>query len=191
MSSIPKQSDKLVNGLNTETLGTLAGALQQNAGSGRVRFHSDTVWTGAAQTTTLLKGFTVDGQTLHNERRRFELKCDEPVELGSHDSQAAPAEQLLHAVASCIAATTNAYAALSGVKLTKLDVMLECDIDLHGIFGIDENVRPGMQIINADIHVAGDADADTLKAIVEKGVRYSPMRDTVQNGVTVSSSIHV
>lgn len=191
MSSLPKQTDKLVNGLNTEMLGTLADALQINSAMGQVRFRSHTDWTGAAKTSTVVKGFTVDGQTLHDNHRRFELKCDEPVELGSNDSQAAPAEQLLHALASCIVATTNAYAALSGVRLTQLDVALECDIDLHGIFGLDEKVRPGMQSISADIHIAGDADAATLKAIAEKGIRYSPMRDTVQNGAPIRADIDV
>lgn len=190
MSSLPEhETDKRINGLNTETLATLADTLQKNAAAGRVRFLSHTTWKGAARTSTRINGFTVDGRKLHEQTRRFELTCDEPVELGSDDEQAAPAEQLLHAVASCITATTNAYAALSGVKLTRLDVTLECDIDLHGIFGLDEKVRPGIKVINADIHIAGDTDADTLKAIVEKGTRYSPMRDTVQHGVKINSRI--
>lgn len=186
-----RESKFMRNGLDTRVLGDLAAMLKDNPQAGRVSFRTHSEWRGGAQVVTEARGFTVDGSELHGDRRRFVLKCDEPKELGSTDAQAAPAEQLMHAVAGCIAATTNAYAALAGVTLTRIEVAVTCDIDLHGIFGMYGNVRPGIATIDVGIVLAGDSDTATLREIAEKGVRYSPMRDTVEQGTRVGAAIEV
>lgn len=81
----------------------------------------------------------------------------QPQVMPGHNAAPGPAEQLMHAVASCITATTNANAALVGVNLHRLRVDLEGDIDLHGIFGLDQTVRPGFGELRATIAIAGDA----------------------------------
>lgn len=98
----------------------------------------------------------------HGEHIGVQPLCDEPTELSGTDAAPAPPEQLMHALASCIAATTNANAAFMGVRLDRLGVTLEGDIDLHGIFDLDEKVRPGFSAIRAKIDTAGDADAATI-----------------------------
>ena len=45
------------------------------------------------------------------------------AKLGATDAAPGPAEQLMHAVASCIIATTNAYASLDGIELSRLEGM--------------------------------------------------------------------
>ena len=43
----------------------------------------------------------------------------------------------MYAMNTCVIAAANANAALMGVKLTQLEVALESDIDLHGLFALD------------------------------------------------------
>lgn len=177
-----------VNGLNTTARGLVA-TLKDHPKNGRVTFASHSGWQDGARVLTRLAGYQIDGQPAHENERRFVLLSDEPTELSGTDAAPGPAEQLMHAMASCIAATINANAALMGVKLDRLNIALEGDIDLHGIFGLDERVRPGFGELRTKIRIAGDADPDTLEDIAARGFRFSPVRDSVQNGVPIRSEI--
>jgi len=189
MTSPIPETRTVVNGLDTESLTRLATALNGNPEAGHVSLRGRTVWRGAARTATEIKGFTVDGQLRNDDRRRFELKCDWPAGFGSGDAQAMPAEKFLHAVASCIAATTNAYAALEGVNLTQLEVTMQGHLDMHGLLGLDDGVRSGLQGLEADIQIAGDADPQKLEELARKGVRFSCLRDSVEQGVQLGARI--
>ncbi len=97
----------------------------------------------------------------------------------------------MYALSACITATTNANAALMGVALDRIEVMLESDLDLHGLFALDRDVRPGIGQLRATIVLAGDADDDTLRKIASQGFYYSPIRDSVANGVEIKPEVVV
>ena len=67
-----------------------------------------------AKVTTQLSGYKIDDQLHHQHERQFVVKGDEPSEFGAGDTAPAPPEMLMHAVANCILATANAYAAAGG-----------------------------------------------------------------------------
>lgn len=180
-----------INGLDTGALAGLVGMLEDNPQGGRVTFVTRSRWQNGARVLTRVAGFRIDGQAAHADERRFVLLSDEPTELSGTDAAPGPAEQLMHAVAGCIAATINANAAFAGVRLSHLEVDIEGDIDLHGIFGLDEKVRPGFGELRARVDIAGDADAATLQEIVAKGVAASPIRESVQNGVPLRTQVNV
>jgi uncharacterized OsmC-like protein len=178
-----------INGLDTAALGGLVELLKDNPQGGRVTFATRSRWQDGARVLTRVAGYGIDGQPAHEDERRFVLLSDEPTELSGTDAAAGPAEQLMHAVAGCIAATINANAAFMGVTLTRLEVDLEGDIDLHGIFGLDETVRPGFGELRAKIGIAGDADPDRLQEIAVRGLRFSPIRESVENGVRIRAEV--
>ena len=178
-----------INGIDTAALGGLVEVLESNPEGGQVTFTTDSHWQDGARVLTRMAGYRIDGETVHADERRFVQLSDEPIELSGTDAAPGPAEQLMHAVASCITATANANAAFMGVRLDRLDVTLEGDIDLHGIFGLDDEVRPGFKAIRAQIDIAGDADEATLREVAERGIRFSPIRDSVQNGVSINPEI--
>jgi uncharacterized OsmC-like protein len=175
----------VINGLNTETLTGLIDVLEAHPKGGRVTFSSTSRWQDGARSFTSFGGYTVDGQPQHQDKRHFVVLGDEPVEFSGSDTTPGPVEALMYAVGTCIAATTNANAALMGVSLTRLEVALESDLDLHGIFGIDPNVRPGISELRATIRIAGNADQVTLQKIAQRGYAASPVRDSVEHGVTI------
>lgn len=172
-------------------LGGLVESLRGNAAAGHVTFTTQSRWQDGARVLTRVNGFKVDGQSAHAQTRRFVLLSDEPTELSGTDAAPGPAEQLMHAVASCIAATINANAAVTGVRLTTLEIELQGDVDLHGILGLDPGVRPGFGEIRIGIVIAGESDAATLTKLAERGVALSPMRDSVEKGVRLRSEIAV
>lgn len=178
-----------INGLDTGALAGLVEMLKDNPNGGRVTFVTRSRWQDGARVLTGIGGYRVDGTPAHEDQRRFVLLSDEPLELSGTDAAPGPAEQLMHAVAGCISATINANAAFAGVKLTRLEVALEGGIDLHGIFGLEPQARPGFGELRARIEIAGDADSATLEQIAARGVAASPIRESVQNGVPIRADI--
>ncbi len=74
------------------------------------------------------------------------------------------------------------------VKLESVDVMIEGDIDLNGILGIDPQTRNGFQGVRVLIAIKGDADDETLEKIVHQSVARSAVFDVMTNGVPVAVS---
>lgn len=162
----------------------LALSLTQDPNLGKVTFFSDTKWQSGLRSLTSFTGYKVDGQMKHEKTRKLVLQGDEMLELGGTDTAPGAVEELMYATGTCIAAAANAKASLIGVKLTKFEVQLESDIDLHGLMALDPKVRPGILEFRTKITIAGDATKDRLREIALFGYEYSPVSDTVRKGVT-------
>lgn len=179
----------VVNGLDTRMLGNLIDALKEDPDAGRVTFFSKSRWQEGMRAFTTFTGYEVDGQMLHEQERQFVLLGDEGVELSGTDAAPGAVEELMYALGTCIIAAANANAALMGVELTHLEVDLESDLDLHGLFALDPEVRPGILEMRATITIDGDADEATLREIAQLGYDYSPVSDSVRKGITVQPRI--
>lgn len=173
-----------INGLDTRVLNDLTLRLKKDPNIGRVTFFSDTKWQTGMRSITTFEGYKVDGQMKHEKTRKLVLQGDELEELSGTDTAPGAVEELMYAVGTCISAAANAKASLIGVKLTKLEVNLESDIDMHGLMAVDPKVRPGILDFRTKITIAGDASEEKLKEIALFGYNYSPVSDTVRKGVT-------
>ena len=165
--------------------------LEENPDKGRVTFYSDSRWQDGMRAFTVFNGYMVDGKMHHQKERQFVLLGDESVELSGTDTAPGAVEEMMYALGTCIVAAANANAALMGVKLDRLEVHLESDLDLHGLFAVDEEVRAGVQNMRAYITISGDADEETLKKIAMAGYTYSPVSETLRNGISFEPSIKV
>ena len=120
------------------------------------------------------------------EARDFALDVDEPEPLGGKDKGPTPPEYLLAALGSCQEITYRLYADALGIPLNSVSVKLEGRLDLRGIVGADEAVRPGCSGIRGVVRIdspAGEAELKKLKAVVD---RHCPILDTIQNPTPVS-----
>lgn len=174
-----------VNGLNTEALGGLIGMLKEDSSKGRITFYSNSIWQDGMRSFTTFSGYKIDGTMYHTNERQFVMLGDEGIELSGTDAAAGAVEELMYAMGTCIIAAGNANAALMGVKLSKFIVNMESDIDLHGLFALDPEVRPGILELRVKITVGGDSDDETLEKIAMLGYNFSPVSNSVQKGVKV------
>ena len=99
-----------------------------------------------------------------------------------------PAELLLGALSACLTAGIGNIASMRQVKLESVDVIVEGDIDLNGILGIDPQTRNGFQGVRVLVAIKGDADDATLEKIVHQSVARSAVFDVMTNGVPVAVS---
>ena len=181
----------IVNGLDTTQLGGLIAMLQENEDAGRVTFFSHSVWQDGMRAFTTFSGYEIDGEMHHERTRQFTLLGDEGVELSGTDAAPGAVEEMMYALGTCIIAAGNANAALRGIELTQFEVELESDLDLHGLFALNPEVRPGVLDLRANITIAGDADDETLREIAMLGYQYSPVSESIRNGITVRPEVRV
>ena len=80
---------------------------------------------------------------------------DEPEALGGGNAAANPVEYALAALGSCQAITYRVWAAQLGVKLDKVEIDIDGDIDLRGFFGLDERARAGFSAVRIHVNLEG------------------------------------
>lgn len=180
------------NGFDTDVLGGLYDTLKEHPQGGRATFFSRSHWEdGTPGVATRLAAYRIDGELCHEGEREHELRTDEYVELGSTDTAPGPGEMMMAALGSCIAATTRAYAAMKGLRLSRAEVEVEGDLNLQGMFGLDAGARPGMTELRVTMTVAGDGDEEALREVALLGYQFSPVRDSVANGVSTEPDLRI
>lgn len=173
---------EVLNGLVLKQVKDFVELVKENPKEGLITFFSKTKWEGGTKSITTITGYKLGGKM--RPKREFTLIGQDIVGLGASDTIPGPIELLMHAVGACITAGTNEGAALSGLELSKIQVSLESDLDLHGMFELDPNVRPGLLNLRVTVTISGDGSDDDLKKAALGGYEMSTVADTVRNGVT-------
>ncbi|MFW6010311.1 MAG: OsmC family protein [Gemmatimonadota bacterium] len=182
----------VLNGFEVATLGGLVETLEEHPEGGRATLFIRTRWRdGDVRVVSRMSGYEIDGERVHETEREHVVRTDELREVGSTDTAASPGELFLSAVGSCITATTRAYAATRGIRLSSLEVAVDGDVKLQGMFGLDANVRPGLRELRVTMRIAGDADDEALRELALLGYQFSPVRETVHNGAPVTPDVVV
>lgn len=116
---------------------------------------------------------------------------DEPPGLLGQDTAPNPSEALLAALGSCLSVGIHANAIVRGITLTKLELELEGDINITGVWGIGDlsEKRLGFTDIRVKVDLEGDASREALEALVAHSNNWSPVANTLRNPVNVAVSL--
>ena len=114
------------------------------------------------------------------------MVIDEPPELGGQNAGPNPVELLLVALGTCQEIMYSAYASVMGVQLDSVKVSLRGDIDLKGLFGLDENTPAGYTKINFEANIESSADEETLRTLIETVEAHCPVMDTLLRQIPIS-----
>ncbi len=124
---------------------------------------------------------------------KHEVVVDEPLHLFGEDTAPAPGEIVLAALGGCLAVGVTAVATWKNVKLSRLEVFLEADIGNTAAWGAGgaerEPEQMGFQEIRAKFLVEGDASREELEDIVQRANFYSPVGNSMRNGIPMSISM--
>ncbi len=164
------------NGIDVNKLNDLIDFIRANPEVANFQFKADTEWTNGANSRT--KILTSDG-------RLFTLEADQPPILLGTGKAPNPVQAVLHALGSCLIMEFVYNAAARGINVEAVELALEGDLDLHGLLGISEEIRPGYQNIRISCNVKCDAPRETVEELWEYVQRTSPVMDIVRNGVPV------
>jgi uncharacterized OsmC-like protein len=113
------------------------------------------------------------------------LTVDEPEALGGANVAANPIEYALTSLGSCQAITYQFWAAHLGIKLDKVEIDIEGDLDVRGFFGIDDRVRPGLSAARLRVRLSGPEQAIRYRELAEAVDAHCPVLDLFRNPVPV------
>ena len=116
---------------------------------------------------------------------------DEPPTLLGQDTAPNPSEAVLAALGSCLSVGIHANAIARGITLTKLELDVEGDINITGVWGIGDlsEKRLGFTGIRVKVDLAGDANREALEALVAHSTAWSPVANTLINPVNLAVSL--
>jgi len=114
---------------------------------------------------------------------------DEPPTLGGADKAANPVEYALASLGSCQAITYRVWAAELGVRLDKVEIDIDGDLDLRGFFGLDDRVRAGFNAVRIRVRLAGPESDARHRELADAVDAHCPVLDLFRNPVPVERSV--
>jgi OsmC-like protein len=176
------------NGIDVAALQGAIDAVRANPAAGLTQWAVNSRWAGGTRSDHAVEGCRIGGQDID---RRFTLRVDEPLQLCGTNQYANPYEHLMSALNASMIVGYAAVAALSGVKLTKLEIRTSGDIDLRGALGIDPNVTPGYESLQQTVTIAGDGTDEQFRQIHETVKKISPNYFSITNALAMRSRLVV
>jgi uncharacterized OsmC-like protein len=183
MSTAPTTSISTVrNGVALQRLFGTIDAVRDQPELAQFRFTTVSSWIeGTATRSTFPDWYGIGATREHAEI--WSAQSDHPT-LG-HGHGPTPHEYVLHALAACLTLGIETTAAARKIGLTKIESIVEGDIDVRGDLGVAPDVRNGFSQIRATFNVEGDADADALDALVEASRQRSATYEMLVNPTPV------
>jgi uncharacterized OsmC-like protein len=114
---------------------------------------------------------------------------DEPAALGGLNAGANPVEYALASLGSCQAITYRIWAGQLGVKLDKVEVSIDGDIDLRGLFGVNDSVRAGFNAVRLKVSLSGPESQERYQELADAVDAHCPVLDLFRHPVPVERTL--
>jgi uncharacterized OsmC-like protein len=178
-------TETIVNGIDVAALSQTIEAVQGNRAIAKFRFKANNKWIDGPHNRSTINGFHGAMQDVERSQS-FLLHADEPSILLGRDQGPNAGEYLLHALAACVTSSLIYHAAAKGIVIEEVESTVEGDADLRGFLGIDNSVRNGFQNIRMSFEIRADVSDKELQELAALGPRFSPVFDSIANGVPIS-----
>lgn len=113
--------------------------------------------------------------------RQFSIVIDEPPTLGGDDFGANPVEYLLASYAGCINVVAHLTAKELGIKIEKLSIKVNGNLNPARLFGQSNDERAGFKNINVDFTPITDAGPEKIKLWIETIKNRCPINDNLSS----------
>jgi uncharacterized OsmC-like protein len=184
MATVQKLSTT-ISGVAVDDLFTTIDAVKATPSMAKFSFQIRNQWETGSRNCSTVSAFRGANRELSHPKP-FVLEADEPAILLGKDMAANPVEYLLHALASCLTTSMVYHAAARGVSIEQVESSVEGDLDLHGFLDLDNSVRKGYQGIRVNFKIKANVPDKQLQEIAQLGIRFSPVFDSLMNGVPIS-----
>jgi uncharacterized OsmC-like protein len=125
------------------------------------------------------------GLQVDNAVRDFNLRMDEPANLGGTDTGMNPVEALLVSLGSCLTIVAAAFAKAHKIDLQEFWVELEGDLDPDGFLKGKPGVRNGFQTVRLTPHIKTSSSAEDVEKFMTFIKSRCPVSDVMINGTEV------
>jgi uncharacterized OsmC-like protein len=185
IQTTPKTAD---NGVNVAALLAAREQLREMPEAARFTWRAACDWIGGVHSRSTVHGFFGLGAE-QQHLRSFAIEADHPPQFAAEDNGPTPVEIVLSALASCLSAGVASVAQNRGISLRSVRAMVEGDMDISGILGIDADVRNGFSEIRVLFEIDADATAEEIAAVVAQSQKRSAVFDIITNPTNVRVSV--
>ncbi|MFD0980323.1 OsmC family protein [Tropicimonas aquimaris] len=176
------------NGVNTEALIGARDAFEQMPEAAAFTFRSTCEWNEGTHSTNAINGYFGLGQE-HDRKETFRIESDHPEVFAAADRAPTPPEIAIAALASCLSGGVAAVAQHRGIQLHKMRAVVEGDVDVRGILGMDPEIRNGFSDIRVTFEIEADAAPDEIRALVAQSQKRSALFDMLTNPTNVNVTV--
>jgi uncharacterized OsmC-like protein len=184
MTNTTQTNASQINGLDRDKLFGTIDLIKATPELAKFNFKIRNEWLNGAYSRSTINTFFGAG-TNFEHAVIFDLDADEPAILLGTDQGPNAGEYLLHALAACVTSAMVYHAAARGVAIEEVESSIDGDVDVRGFLGLDNNIRNGFQEIRMKFRIKADVSDEQLQELCALGQQYSPILDSVSNGVPV------
>ncbi|WP_299867392.1 OsmC family protein [uncultured Roseobacter sp.] len=175
---------KVDNGVNTEALIGARGAFSQMPEAASFVFRSTCDWVSGTESSNTINGYFGLGEE-QIRKETFVVNADHPEVFAAADTAPTPPELVLSALGSCLTGGVAAVAQHRGIQLRKVQAIIEGEIDVRGILGMDPDIRNGFNAIRVRFEIDADASESDIRALVAQSQKRSAVFDLLTNPTNV------
>lgn len=174
------------NGVNVDALLGAREALSQAPEAAKFTWRATSEWQGGTHAQSSVERFFGLGEEQQHVRE-FLYDTDHPEIFASEDKGSTPVEFVLVGLAGCLTAGIASVAQNRGIQLHSVKAMIDADMDIQGILGIDRDVRNGFSNVRVNYMIDADASDEDIAALVAQSQKRSAVFDIITN----PTSVHV
>ncbi len=175
-----KENKSVKNGVDVEALLAAREAISGAPDAGQFTWRAQCEWIGGVHSRTSVSGFYGLGEE-QARKKPHTIDADHPEQFSAPDNGSTPVELVLSGLASCLTAGVASVAQNRGIQLRSVRAVVEGDMDMAGILGIDGDVRNGFNAIRVTFDIDADATADEISALVAQSQKRSAVFDIITN----------
>ncbi len=142
-----------------------------------------------AKLTYKVAGVGVGAVATRISSGKHQFIVDEPSALAGDDVAASPVEYALAAVISCQVVVYRLYAEQLGIQVDDITIDAEGDLDVRGLFGIDESIRPGFSDIRLAVSISGPESQERYDELARTVEARCPVQDLFSNPTPLSTVV--
>jgi uncharacterized OsmC-like protein len=172
------------NGVNVEALLAARKALDATPEAARFCWKASSEWVNGVHSRTTINSFSGLGAE-HLRDHSFSIEADHPTVFAAEDNAPTPVEIVLSGLAACLTAGVASVAQFRGIQLHRVEAVIEGNMDLQGILGIDPAVRNGFSGIRVTFDIDADATKAEKRALVAQSQKRSAVFDVITNPTNV------
>lgn len=172
------------NGVNTEALLGAREAFSQAPQAAQFTFRSSCDWIEGTYSRNTINGYFGLGEE-QTRAETFTIESDHPTVFAAEDRAATPTEIVLSALASCLTGGVASVAQHRGIQLKSVRTIVEGNIDVRGILGMDPDIRNGFSSIRVTFEIDANASREDIEALVAQSQKRSALFDILTNPTNV------
>ena len=180
-SNAMQQTKDMMNGVDVNQVMGVIGAIEADPGYAKFQWRASNRWISGALCRSRIKDFFAGNEEDATRENAFTLDSDEPAIAAGRDSAPNAMEYVLHALAACLTGTLVYHAAVRGIEIESVESSYTGDMDIRGLFGLDDDVRKGFNKIEVNMRVKSQASAEELTELA----LYSPVHDMLSRSLPV------